>query len=257
MKKNGFFLLFVLFLLYGADLCAQSTQGTAPPGEAPVSVMAQNAAPQVAGQPAQSGAQPATQRVDALQNYYIGRDLEYRGQANEAQPYYNEAVRQCFAEIEGNRITRNTYTALTWTLQRQRKYDSVINWGEKGLRVYPNDYRLLEVMGEAYFYLNNWDRSLGFMQRYVNIVPQSERASVAYFFIGEIFRLRKRFHHADIAYTVAVRLEPNMALWWYRLGSVREATGSYTSAVEAYEQALKIYPSYREANEGLERIRRG
>jgi cytochrome c-type biogenesis protein CcmH/NrfG len=80
--------------------------------------------------------------------------------------------------------------------------------------------------------------------------------SVAYFFIGEIFRVQQKFRSADIAYTTAVRLEPGLALWWYRLGSVRESVGDYTPAIEAYERALRINPNYREATDGLARSRR-
>jgi tetratricopeptide (TPR) repeat protein len=176
---------------------------------------------------------------------------------DEANQYYNEAVRICMDEIAQNAANMDSYTVLTWAFQRQRRYTDVITWGERGLRINANDYRLVETMGEAYFYLNRFEDSLRFMQRYVNFVPQGERSAVAYFFIGEIFRLQRKFHRADIAYTVAVRLEPNSALWWYRLGSVREALEEFSLAVEAYQQALRLNPAYREATEGLERSRRG
>ncbi|MDR2403767.1 MAG: tetratricopeptide repeat protein [Spirochaetaceae bacterium] len=198
---------------------------------------------------------PGVSRRDALQNYRIGRDLEARNRMAEAEIYYNEAVRICNDEIARNPSNMDSYTVLTWTLQRQGKYTEVINWGEQGQRIGGTDYRIIETMGEAYFYLTNYDLSLQFMQRYVNFLPQGERTSVAYFFIGEIYRLRRKFRHADIAYTTAVRLDPGSALWWYRLGTVRESAGEYAPAAEAYERALRLNPNYREANEGLARSR--
>jgi tetratricopeptide (TPR) repeat protein len=194
-------------------------------------------------------------RPDALQNYRVGRDLEARNRMEEANAYYNEAVRICLDEIAQNAANMDSYTVLTWALRRQEKYAEVIIWGERGLNVNGSDYRIIETMGEAYFYLNNFEDSLRFMQRYVNSFPQGDRASVAYFFIGEIYRLQRRFRHADIAYTTAVRLEGGSALWWYRLGSVRESAGEYVPAAEAYEQALRLNPNYPGANEGLERSR--
>jgi tetratricopeptide (TPR) repeat protein len=196
-------------------------------------------------------------RPDALRSYRIGRDLESRDRADEANQYYNEAVRICLEEINLNATNMDSYTVLTWTLQRQRKYAEVISWGERGLRINANDYRVIETMGEAYFYLNRFDDSLRFMQRYVNSVPQGERTSVAYFFIGEIFRLQRKYFKADIAYTTACRLDPGSALWWYRLGSVRESVGDLSPAVEAYQRALRLNPNYREAREGLERSGQG
>ena len=192
---------------------------------------------------------------DALWNFRTGRDLESRGRMYEAEYFYTQAVRICNDEISRNTSTGDTFTTLTWSLLRQRKYDDVITWGERGLRLYADEYRLLENMGEAYFYLDDYDQSLRFMQRYTNAVPQGERTSIAYFFIGEIHRLRRQFRHADIAYTTAVRLSPGVALWWYRLGLVRETVGDFSQAITAFEQALKINPNYREASDGLERAR--
>jgi tetratricopeptide (TPR) repeat protein len=200
--------------------------------------------------PGPSGVSPS-----AMQNYRAGRDLEVRNRTAEAELLYNETVRICQDEVSRNAATRDTYTVITWTLQRQRKYADVLIWGERGLRLYADDFRIVETMGEAYFYLNDYDRSLSFMQRYANAMPQGERISVAYFFIGEIFRLRQKYRHADIAYTTAVRLEPSLALWWFRLAQVREILGDTVPAIRAYEQALRINPGYQEAGAGLARIR--
>lgn len=197
----------------------------------------------------------AQEQPDALRSYRIGRDLEAGGRSNEATYYYNEAVRICTDEITRNASSMDSYTVLTWALLRLKKYPDVILWGDRGLKINDSDFRIIETMGEAYFYLDNYDASLRYMQRYVNSVPQGERASVAYFFVGEIYRLQQKFRHADIAYTTAVRLEPAIVLWWYRLGMVRESAGEFAPAVQAYEQALKIDPGHREAQEGLARSR--
>ena len=194
------------------------------------------------------------QQQTAMQNYRRGRDLEAMNRTNEANSLYNEAIRQCLDEVSRNTATRDTYTVITWTMQRQRRYIDVISWGEQGLRLYPDEYRIVQTMGEAYFYLDDYTRSLSSMQRYANAMPEGERVAVAYFFIGEIYRITEKFHHADIAYTTAIRFEPNLSLWWYRLGSVREAVGDRGPAVEAYRQALRLNPNYREARNGLSRL---
>ncbi|MDR1178098.1 MAG: tetratricopeptide repeat protein [Spirochaetaceae bacterium] len=195
-------------------------------------------------------------RPDALRSYRIGRDLEARDRLQDARPYYDEAIRICLEEINLNAANMDSYTVLTWALQRQNRYAEVIEWGQRGLRVQDNDFRIIETMGEASFYLNQYAQSLRYMQRYVDGNPQGERISVAFFFIGEIYRLQQKYRHADIAYTTAVRFEPSLALWWYRLGTVRESAGEYPNAAEAYEQALRLNPNYREASEGLVRSRR-
>jgi tetratricopeptide (TPR) repeat protein len=195
-------------------------------------------------------------RPDAQASYNTGRDLEAQGRAAEAETYYREAVRICNDEISSGIANADTYAVLTWTLQRQRKYSEVISMGERALRQ-GNDLRVVETMGEAYFYLENLDASRRQMERYVNALPQGGRASVAYFFMGEIFRVQGKNLSADIAYTTAIHIEGGtVALWWYRLGEVREASKEYRAAIEAYEAALKVTPNYQRASEGLQRSRR-
>lgn len=198
----------------------------------------------------------AQDKPDALQTYRVARDMEAQGRLNDASAKYDEAVRICQNEIAQNATNMDSYTVLTWALLRQKKYADTVTWGLKGLSVNPNDYRIIETLGEAYFYLNNYPESLKAMQKYVDSAPQGERVSVAYFFMGEIYRIQQQFRHADIAYTMALNLEPDMALWWYRLGLVRENAGEYVPAVQAYTQALKLNPGYKEASDGLDRAKK-
>jgi tetratricopeptide (TPR) repeat protein len=203
---------------------------------------------------AQSPGGGDTQTLSAMENYRRGRELENLNRINESNAHYHEAIRQCLEEISNNIATRTTYTALTWTLQRQKRYSEVISWGERGLRLFPDEYRIVEIMGEAFFYLDDYTRSLAYMQRYTNALPNGDRVSVAYFFSGEIYRITQKYHHADIAYTTALRFEPNLALWWYRLGSVREEIGDKNHAIEAYQHVLRINPNHNDARNRLARL---
>ena len=209
-------------------------------------------------QPVQTQSPPVQRQTgsDALQNYRIGRDLEARNRFDEANTYYNEAVRICMEELNRNNANMDSYTVLTWTLLRQRRYTEVINWGDRALRINTGDFRIVETMGEAYFYLNDYEHALIMLQRYTASMPRGDRASSAYFFMGEIYRNQRKYLHADIAYTTAVTLESGVFLWWYRLGMVREAVGEYDPAIAAYEKSLNLNPSFRETTEALERVRR-
>jgi len=193
---------------------------------------------------------------NALQNYRIGRDMEAKSRFEEANVHYNEAIRLCLDELSHNGSNMDSYTVLTWSLLRQRRYSEVISWGDRALKINSGDYRIIETMGEAYFYLNDYEHSLIMMQRYAASMPRGDRASTAFFFMGEIYRNQRKYLHADIAYTTAVTLEGSIFLWWYRLGTVREAAGEYASAIIAYEKVLSLNPNFREASEALERTKR-
>jgi tetratricopeptide (TPR) repeat protein len=260
-------LLFVSISLFAQEETTTTTQPVpTQPVPAPVQQPAQPAVqPSQPVQPTPAPAQPAQTTApapvrrsgpDALQNYRIGRDMETRNRFDEANTYYNEAVRICMEELNRNNSNMDSFTVLTWSLLRQRRYAEVINWGDRALRVNPNDYRIVETMGEAYFFINDYEHSLIMMQRYVASMPRGDRASTAYFFMGEIYRNHRKYLHADIAYTTAVTLEGSIFLWWFRLGTVREAAGEYASAIAAYEKALSLNPTYQETTEALERTKR-
>jgi len=188
------------------------------------------------------------------QNYYRGRYLEATNRMAEAIPHYNEVVRVGFDQITRHVATRDTYVLLIRALRRLGRHNEVVNWGQHGMQVFPDEFRLLETMGQSFFFLGNFEQSLAHMERYAAALPDGDRISLAYFFIGEILRLTQRFHRADIAYTTALLFEPGMALWWYRLGSVREQVGDREPALEAYRRALEINPNHNGARNAVIRL---
>lgn len=197
---------------------------------------------------------PAQDKPDALKLYRNGRDLEAAGRSADASEAYRQAIEICKQDLVVNPKNMDAYTIETWALIRLGKYQESVDRCTEALKV-TNDYRVVETMGEAYFYLRQYKESLKQMERYVDAAPKGERISTAYFFIGEIYRLTREYNHADIAYSTAVYLEPSLSLWWYRLGTVRESVGDKTGAQTAYQRALKLRPDYKEANEGLNRVR--
>jgi len=192
--------------------------------------------------------------MTAGENYNQGRILEAAGRLAEAAPHYNEAVRISMAEISRNAATADTYVFLAGALRRLGRHDEAISWGRRGMQVFPGEYRLLETMGQSFFFLGNLDESLAHMERYASVMPGGENISLAYFFMGEVFRITGRFHRADMAYTMALRFAPAMTLWWFRLGTVREEVGDLPEAREAYAKALEINPNHNGSLSAVNRL---
>lgn len=197
----------------------------------------------------------AAQQADALQLYRQGRDLEYAGKEAEAEAKYLESVKICDAELAATPTRMDAFAVKAWSLQRLKRYSEVIEVGTAGLKI-SSDMRLVEVMGEAYFYLNDMTSSLRYMQRYTDNSPETaDRISTAYFFMAEAYFKLKKWEHADIAYTMALAKDPNTPRWWYRLGQVREFKGELKPALAAYERAIALQPSLTEAVQGRDRLR--
>ena len=191
---------------------------------------------------------------DALVLYRNGRNMEQAGLMDNANSYYSQSVSVCKNELLLNDKNIESYVVMCWALFRLKRYDEVVANSVKALKINPNEYRIIENLGETYFYLDRYSESLRNLERYVDALPNGDRAATAYFFMGEIYRIEGKNHHADIAYSHAVKKEPSIALWWYRLGIAREKAGNPEKAKEAYKKALALRPSFHEAEQALNRL---
>ena len=193
------------------------------------------------------------EKPDALKLYYNGRSFDSIGRREDAAKAYSEAISICRDELRVHSKNMDSYAVYTWCLFRLGRYKDTEIVCNDALKI-SRDARIIETLGEASFYLNNYKESLRNMENYIDMAPKGERISVAHFFVGEIYRLTGRYNKADIAYSISVYLEPRNALWWYRLGIVREAAGEKRGALDAFQAALRIRPDYRDALEAAKRV---
>ena len=200
-----------------------------------------------------SGSIYTQEKADALKLYRTGRSLDSVGRSEEAKASYTAAVDICLTELRHNPRNMDSYTVYTWSLFRLHRYRETITVCNEALKI-ALDVRIIETLGEAFFYVNDYKEALRQMERYLDMAPNGDRASVAYFYAGDIYRLTKRYQKADIAYSAAVHLEPSNSLWWYRLGLAREQAGYKQGARDAFQRALTIRKDYKEAAEGLSRV---
>ncbi|TYT76674.1 tetratricopeptide repeat protein [Treponema phagedenis] len=190
---------------------------------------------------------------DALKYYRNGRSMDSAGRRDDAQKAYSQAIAICRQELQANPKNMDSYTVYTWSLFRQGRYADTVIICNQALKI-ANDVRIIETLGEAQFFLGDYKESLRQMEKYIDMAPCGERISIAYFYVGEIYRLTKRFQKSDIAYSAAVHHEPSNPLWWYRLGITRENAGEKKAALEAYQRAVRLKGDYKEAAEGIRRL---
>jgi len=197
----------------------------------------------------------APSKADALLLYKQGRDLEAAGKKAESAARFRESVAICDKELAIDPTRMDSYTVKCWSLFRLERYREVIDIGSAGLKV-KFDARIVEVMGEAYFHLNDDASAMRFLQRYLdNVGEYGDRVPTAYFYMAESFVRQKRLDHADIAYSFAVYREPGIARWWYRYAAVVETLGDYQRSSELYAKALKLSPGMAEALAGQARVK--
>ena len=186
-----------------------------------------------------------TEKKDALKLYRSGK--------------YAEAISVCRAELEENSRNLDSYVVLCWSLVKNGQYHEAEYWGTEARKLSDSakyDHRIIEILGEAKYYLGKNDAALSLFQEYVSLVSShtGNRYAEAYYFMGEIYISEARFNYADIALTTALIYENLNDVWWTRLGYAREMAKNYVGAEEAYTRALKLTPSQTDAASGIERV---
>lgn len=185
-------------------------------------------------------AQTATKQ-DALVLYHHGK--------------YRESVQVCEEELKETPDRIESYVVMCWSLVSNKQYAEAEERATEGLVISPFDLRLIEVLGEAKYYLGKNSGAMEQFQKYVASAPESgSRVGVAYYYMGEIFIRQARYQHADIALSSAVKKEPLLDSWWTRLGYAREMAGNYYESIEAYDEALRLNSSSIDASRGRERV---
>ena len=168
---------------------------------------------------------------------------------------YTRAIQICEDELKSNPRNCDSYVVLCWALVDNKQYAEGEQRAAAARRIFPDDVRLIEILGEAKYYLDKNAEALELFQLYVARTRESSasRLGRVYFLTGEIYIRQAKYEHADIALSMAVCLEPNTSQWWTRLGYAREMAKDYKSAIEAYNKALNLNPALADATSGKTR----
>lgn len=165
---------------------------------------------------------------------------------------YKDAIVVCEEEIANNPSNMDSHAVLCWSLVGNKQYHEAEQRATEARKINQYDIRLMEVLGEAKYYLGKNAESLAMFQRYIASSSESAaRMGTAYYYMGEIYIRQAKYEHADISFTAAVRFEPaHSAHWWTRLGYAREMNGDWQNAIAAYDKALALNSSHYDAIRG-------
>ena len=165
---------------------------------------------------------------------------------------YKDAIKICEEEIANNPSNMDSHAVLCWSLVANKQYNEAEQRAIEARKINQYDIRLMEVLGEAKYYLGKNNEALAMFQRYIASSSESAaRIGTAYYYMGEIYIRQAKYEHADISFTTAVRFEPaHSAHWWTRLGYSREMNGDWQNAIVAYDRALALNSSHYDAIRG-------
>jgi len=192
----------------------------------------------------------------ALSLFWEGRRLEMaETRQAESQQAFQRSLAMTERLLATDAANPDLQTLKTWNLFRLRRYVDTVVYAQSVLNA-RQDYRILETMAEALYFLGKNDEALSAFSRYFTLSPENDdRRSSAYYYVGEIYFRIKKYEHADIAFSTAVALEKNMYYWWYRLGIVKEVLGQYRRAYEAFNTSLSLKSNFKPALDAKERVK--
>ncbi len=184
-------------------------------------------------------AQSQNQR-DALASYNAGN--------------YAGAVEICLEEIKVDPTSRDSYSVLCWSLIALKRYEEALQYATIAHGFVQNDPRIVEVLGEANYFLGRNLEALRFFEQYAVIADTGGRIDRVYYLMGEIFIRLGEYNHADIAISTALYHSPNISTWWSRLGYAREMASDLVNSLEAYNKSLTLNQNLLDADRGRTRV---
>ena len=192
----------------------------------------------------------------ALSLFWEGRRLEnLETRQAESQLAFQRSLAMTERLLSADPANSDLQTLKTWNLFRLHRYTDTVVYAESVLNT-RQDYRIIETMAEALYFLGKNEEALAAFSRYFTLSPDNDdRRSSAYYYVGEVYFRIKKYEHADIAISMAVTLEKNMYYWWYRLGLVKEILGQYRQAYDAFNASLALRSNFQPALEAKERVK--
>jgi len=176
----------------------------------------------------------------ALAEVYLAR-----GRLDEALDQYAKAV---------NLAPKNTDLRVRYAsaLLLKGKPEEAARVLEEGHRLKPLDAEGWYTLGQAYVALGRPKEAGVALENAVALAPL--RFPAAYYYLGQVYLALGDPEKARSRLTVAVRLEPKKAEYRYLLCLANERLGDREGARYQCQEALKLKPGYKEAEEVLRRL---
>jgi len=131
-----------------------------------------------------------------------------------------------------------SYNNLGWYYQQQGHYGKAVEEYKAAIRIDPN--LILTLSGIAWIYLDHFgqlDSAMVWSQRMIEAGPDNPWG---HYYMGSVNVAIDNLERAEVEYSKARDLDPNMLLNQYRLAHVYRLQGRYDKAIETLEDILHL-----------------
>ena len=162
----------------------------------------------------------------------LGMLYTYNGQNDAAKQEIDTA-------LQLDRFNAAAYGALANLYDRQGRTSLVEPTLKKAVSLAPEDWSLVNQLGEYYLNKTAWRQAREQYLRAVELTPDNSRAQNN---LGLVFRGLGKLEDAAAAFRKAIALEPT-ALRYRNLGMVLAESGNYAESVRMLQQSIEMRPS--------------
>lgn len=167
---------------------------------------------------------------------------------------YNEALTVSKQLIREDANNISAYVVMGWvyiSLQQWKKALDIVNKAEPRA---PNDERIMEIKGEAYYRLRENQKALEYFSKYLIADSNGLQKHWVYYFLGNIYRHQNKLDKAEIALSTALAFDGEKEQWWIDLGSVYEQQNRIEDAKKVYRRTLVINSANTIAKQKLQKL---
>ena len=170
---------------------------------------------------------------------------------------YDKAVVSIKEAIKRNPADKGYYSFLLDVYKKQNNFEQIEALLDRVLKNNIQDYSFLNSVAIMYFEKENYKKAQDLFALAIDINPKN---SVAYFFLGNMFAMKKEYRAAVICYTMAILYsdKKNNGEYYFKRAVVWFFCGKYELALKDMNVALeKKFEVPKEFKEDLEKEMKG
>ncbi len=134
------------------------------------------------------------------------------------------------------------------------KYYEAIDFLERGLRLYPDNTKLLYNLAKNYFRVNNFGRTVESILKYV---AADKRNKYAYYLGGAAYYQMMDYPNSVKFLEESLRIDQNFVNAHFALGMSRKKTGDRSEALRCFERVIDLEPDNKAALMEVAGLRKG
>lgn len=170
------------------------------------------------------------------------------GQCYRNKGMHREAIESFYHVLEMKPDYNFTMIDLVTSLNALNQYEKAKEEIRKFLKRFPQDYILYEMLGNVYFYQQDYENALKPYEKSIEIEKNNATALRQ---VGHIYLIKKEYNKARSFLGQALKINPQLKEIYYLLALIEEENGALANAVDYYKKELENNPRDYKASYNL------